>query len=56
MLIIVAKAWIDRIAERPQVKAGRDVPSPAIDHTKLSEEEKDKLAMKARSWIVEEKK
>jgi len=49
------KAWLDRIAARPQVKAGRDVPTPAVDTSKLSKEEQDELARKASAWIVEKK-
>jgi glutathione S-transferase len=48
------KAWLDRIAERPQVKAGRDVPTPAVDTSKLSKEEQEKRAAQAREWILKD--
>lgn len=46
------KAWIDRIAVRSQVQAGRNVPTPSVDISKLTEEQKAKAAADARAWIL----
>ena len=44
--------WIDKIAERPAVKRGRDVPEPRnVDD--MSEEEKQKMAKEVRNIIME---
>lgn len=44
--------WLDKIAERPAVQRGRDVPE-AIDMDAMSEEDKDKMAKEIRSIITE---
>jgi len=43
-------AWIDRIAARPAVQKGQDVPEPS-KNTPLSKEEQDKKVEEAKQWI-----
>ncbi|KAB5591903.1 Glutathione S-transferase, carboxy-terminal domain containing protein [Ceratobasidium theobromae] len=44
------EAWLKRIAERPQVKKGLDVPDP--QGPPLTKEEEEKKAQEARQWIM----
>ena len=44
--------WIDKIAERPAVKRGRDIPEPRNVDT-MSEEEKKNLAKEVRNIVME---
>ena len=48
------KAWVDRMLQRPGVEKGRNVPEPhlAFEREKLSEEELEAKAAKAREWII----
>jgi GST-like protein len=46
------RAWLDRIAARPAVRRGRDVPEP-VNHASLSEEEQRKLAQEVRRIVME---
>jgi len=42
--------WIERIRERPQVKAGLDVPTP--HNPPKTKQEEEEAATAARAWIV----
>ncbi|KAG8743659.1 glutathione S- transferase, nitrogen catabolite repression regulator [Ceratobasidium sp. 414] len=44
------EAWLKRIAERPQVKKGLDIPEP--QGPPLTKEEEEKAAEEARKWIL----
>lgn len=44
---------MNRIGDRPQVKAGRDVPEKQSDK-ELTEEEKKAKAKEASDWIFKE--
>ena len=44
--------WLDRVAARPAVQRGRNVPEP-VNHDKLSEEEQRKMAQEVRKIVME---
>jgi glutathione S-transferase len=48
------KAWEARIDARSQVLAGRNVPTPAVDHKLLSKEEQEKKAAETSAWVLAE--
>lgn len=48
------REWIDRLAARPAVAKGVNVPEGGRDLSKLSEEEAEKEAEKARQWILQQ--
>lgn len=45
-------AWLDKIAARPAVKRGRDIPVP-INLDEMSEEQKEEMAKASRSILIE---
>jgi len=49
---IILQAWIERIAARPQVKAGLSVPEPQVVHK--TKEDAEKAAEEARAWIFKD--
>ena len=44
--------WLDRVAARPAVQRGRNIPEP-VNHDKLSEEEQRKMAQEVRKIVME---
>ena len=44
--------WLDRVAARPAVQRGRNVPEP-VNHEKLSEDEQRKMAQEVRKIVME---
>ena len=44
--------WLERVAARPAVQRGRNVPE-TVNHDKLSEEEQQKMAQEVRKIVME---
>ncbi|CAE6416434.1 unnamed protein product, partial [Rhizoctonia solani] len=48
------QAWLNRISERPQVKAGRAVPDPT--RANMTAEQEEELVASVRQWMFGDKK